>query len=219
MNAHEVAQIQEMAEELIQPGLIAQQQMIQGIAEQVLQPALIQQQKAIQRAVRPAMADSLIQSQQLAEQILQPTIAQQQQIISKIAERTLQPTLFAQERALQQAVKPAIHRDVVGQLSLAIKTVEWADELLDSPEMEGTVPDFQKATRRNTPTHSEAAGTPSVDWGLTHSIGFLITTASYMIDRVIEQKGLRDAITEVKRRRWILRLVLTLLAINYYSQI
>lgn len=216
MNAHDVAQTQKMVEKLVQPALVEQQKMVQEMAERVLQPALVEQQKAIQQAVRPALVQSLVEQQKVVERALQPAVVQQLRTVQEIAERTLQPGLVEQQRAVQRAVGPAVrHQNLVEGMFPAIETGQWSDELFDSSEL---VSDFGEATGSQGAARSvEPAGTRSVDWGLTHSVGFYVTAASYMVDMAIEQRGLSEAVTEVKRRRWVLRLVLTLLAIAYYS--
>lgn len=242
MTANEIANAQELVESIIQPTLVRQQKMAQELAEQVLQPALIEQQKALEQALKPGLARSLIErqkmAQEMADQILQPTLIKhqkaieraakpvlakslinQQKLVQKMAEQVLQPAVIKQQKAIEQAIKPTIrHQKLVEQMVPAIELVQWDNEVLDSPEVEWMVADFEEATRPSTsPRNVGPSGTQSMEWGLTHSMGFFVITASYMVDQAIEERGLDGAVSEVKRRRWILRLVLTLLAIYYYA--
>jgi hypothetical protein len=102
---------------------------------------------------------------------------------------------------------PRQHDEIHTFLNSIIENAQL-EEIDSANELIGKLEELHRINETGTNTDTE--------WNYLHILGFCFEVAMYQVDEFIEQNGLQGSVDEIKKRRWAIRLALTLYLFWYY---
>lgn len=93
----------------------------------------------------------------------------------------------------------------------------FLDEMLSAAQLE-EINSTEDLIERLKISHEKAdlAHKSDAEWNTIRNLGFCFEVAMYNVDKYIERNGLQNSVNEIKKRRWVVRLALTLYLLWYH---